>query len=68
MKKTEAQIHKEWQIVAVKMLTDPRSDSSTLESCAIGVQRDAPKLAATLRKEASKRRARFKSKMDNMPD
>jgi len=62
MNQADKVILKTWQLCAVKMLHDPSASSSELESCAIALRRDAPKLAGQCDEEAAKRMAKWRVK------
>ncbi len=62
MNQADKVILKTWQLCAVKMLHDPSASSSELESCAIALRRDAPKLARQCDEEAAKRMAKWRVK------
>lgn len=62
MNQADKVILKTWQLCAVKMLHDPSASSSEIESCAIALRRDAPKLAKQCDEEAAKRMAKWRVK------
>lgn len=62
MNQADKVILKTWQLCAVKMLHDPSASSSELESCAVALRRDAPKLAKQCDEEAAKRMAKWRVK------
>lgn len=51
---------KQWQSIGTKMLLDKGSSPSELETCAIALRRDDPKLSNLCYKESSKRKARWR--------
>jgi len=62
MNQADKEILKSWQLCAVKFLHDKSASSSELESCAISLRRDAPKLAQQCDEEAAKRMAKWRVK------
>ena len=59
---SEKALLKQWQLHAVKLLHNPSASSSELESCAIALRRDAPKLAKQCDEEAAKRMVKWRVK------
>ena len=59
---SEKALLKRWQLHAVRLLHDQTASSSELESCAIALRRDAPKLSKQCDEEAAKRMVKWRVK------
>ncbi len=62
MNQADKVILKAWRLYAVKFLRDKSASSSELESCAIALRRDDPKLAQQCDEEAAKRMVKWRVK------